>query len=41
MFEVIVAGMQWDVYDTYFEAIEVVMTLGLGSYVRHYHPATT
>ena len=39
MFEVIIAGMVWDTYPTYQEAIEVALTLGLGAYVRQYATA--
>ena len=36
MFEVIIAGMVWDTYTTYQEAIEAALTLGLGARVRQY-----
>ena len=39
MFEVIIAGMVWDTYTSYQEAIEVALTLGLGAYVRQYATA--
>ena len=39
MFEVIIAGMVWDTYTTYQEAIEVALTLGFGARVRQYATA--
>jgi len=30
MYEVLVAGMVWDIFPTYAEAIEVALTLGVG-----------
>lgn len=33
MFEVIAAGMVYDMFDTYREAIEVALSLGVGAYV--------
>lgn len=36
MYEVVIAGMVWDIYTTRQEAIEVAFTLGLGAFVRQY-----
>lgn len=40
MFEVVIAGMSWGVFETRMDALETAYTLGLGAYIREYVPAS-